>query len=917
MDYSSGKFRQSDIFSRTLKQIRRFVVPVMKTVIDRMSLDYTPDGWIDMKIDPENGADRYHLNHWYNKRNIYSWIQGRGLETIAGYIEWINGLKGYNLLDVNTLHETGDRLYRKLLPLLPDFSKGGDNVSSIPFVFIDETGFPPLLDQENRADSPGISDLFVARGIVAYGNRRGFTGDLKRSMKSLRYIVDTANSGNLINDQITYEPENRGKGSSNKIGLEGPMLSIGAAFNLYQASRKKDDLLRGFAAIERILTIHTINIEPYGKMILDYVEEDGSPHLENGILQNNPGHALEIVGLALEFLRKLPRELCTEEELSLCSSWKRTLKELGFVHLRLGRSETGTIILKVQSRDGKPVKAVAPWWSSFEAVRTASEMLAAAESIEENELLRIYIVEFMNSIDKIYIKPSRSGIPVQNVDLAGNIVSLIPATPDIDPGYHTGIPLFDAYEILSGYSGLLCGMGASKLSLKLGKPLQGHIARKKPAEAVMDPLFVRSCWLETAYNRTLFISCDILELDLEWTDALYEEIETSFGIKRSHIIISTTHTHTGPCVLNLGSTRRDSGFLPVLKHSVIESVRKSFDNMIPVSVVNNTTVLSGIGVNRRKPDPESGRIVMRPNHDGEQDDSLTTICFISGSGEIYGIMVNISIHPTTLGVGIAEYSGDYPGRIISHLHHQYKELEVIILQGACGDVRPAVMNSSKTEFIDGTEEDIERMGGQISDSISSLITKSLKEYSSGIGTCGMMYTNTSSFELPLGIMELETLKEIKSGILTQKELESAETADRDSFAAAHDDVRVLLNSELSWAETEIDKLEKGIITSTVRAEFSICVLCETTVIIAIPGEAFSRIGLNIREMLDDYTVLICGYGGGTVGYIPTQQACIEGGYEVERAYRLYGLPAPLKKTVEENVYNAVRSLMEEYSEQNS
>ncbi len=916
MTFSKNNPADLHMFSEVLKKIRRFVVPVMQTVLDRIGTDKTANGWIDMKINPENGEDRYQLNYWYRKEHIYSWIQGRGLETIVGYLNWIDGLKGYNLLDVKKLYETGDQLYRNLQPLLPDYMNDESHGSSLPFVFVDKAGYPALGNLKNDSGFPGISDLFVARGVVSYAYKRGFQQDLRRSVGILRYIVDSANAGELINDQIHYDGEINSEADIIKIGLEGPMLAIGAASILFLASGEKQDLLRGIAAIKRIMAVHTISIEPHGRMVLDFVNEDGSPYLENGVLQNNPGHALEIVGMALEFLRGLPQDLCTSEELNLCKTWKKELKNIGRVHLHLGRSKIGTIISKVQVKNGKPVKSFSPWWSSFEAVRTCSEMLLVSDSIEEKKLFQTYILGFMKCIDDVYIKPSKSGIPIQNVDLDGNIISIIPATPDIDPGYHTGIPLFDAYEILSDYSGLLCGMGSSKLSLEMGKSLQGHVARKKPAEAVMDPLFVRSCCLETAYNRTVFVSCDILELDLEWTDELYSEIEATFGVTRSNIILSTTHTHTGPCVLNLGPSTKNMNFLPALKHSVYKAVAKGFENLIPVSAISSVGLLPEIGVNRRSLEPVTKTVVMRPNPEGAQDKSLTTICFISGSGDIYGIMVNVSVHPTTLGVTISEYSGDYPGRIVTSLQSLYKNLEVIVFQGACGDVRPAITNADGTDFIDGNEEDIERMGQLIADEISFQITKSLEKYLKGVTTCGNLYTKSRYFDLQMDVPGIDALIEIKRNLQNQQEFQTGEIPDKDSFSAAHDDIGILLKSEINWVEAQIEKLRRGSVSSVIKAEFSICVLCENIIIITIPGEAFSQIGLNIKKIFNGYTVLLCGYSSGTIGYIPTKQAYSEGGYEVERAYRLYGFPGPLSSSVEEDIYKAVKLLLEEYHEFN-
>jgi len=58
-------------------------------------------------------------------------------------------------------------------------------------------------------------------------------------------------------------------------------------------------------------------------------------------------------------------------------------------------------------------------------------------------------------------------------------------------------------------------------------------------------------------------------------------------------------------------------------------------------------------------------------------------------------------------------------------------------------------------------------------------------------------------------------------------------------------------------------------------------------IVALPGEAFVELALAIKGA--DPNVLVAGYANGNIGYIPTEAAFAEGGYEVEAAYKLYGL----------------------------
>ena len=55
--------------------------------------------------------------------------------------------------------------------------------------------------------------------------------------------------------------------------------------------------------------------------------------------------------------------------------------------------------------------------------------------------------------------------------------------------------------------------------------------------------------------------------------------------------------------------------------------------------------------------------------------------------------------------------------------------------------------------------------------------------------------------------------------------------------------------------------------------------------------------------------MVLGYANGDIGYIPTQPAYAQGGYEVEDAYKYYGYPAALAPQAGDLVLQgAVRSL---------
>ncbi len=893
-----------DLFStsRILHEIRQNVVPVMETVLNRAG---KAGCWIDMKIDPVDGSDR-HLSSWYDTENIYGWIQGRGLETFTTYLRWLDTLHGYSFLDRQSILRMGDNLYQELLRLLRDRGH-------IPFLFADTVGYPEVA-AHGIPYAGSFCDMFAARGLLEYAGYRGYFSDIPFLVDRLRVLTDLHIKGEAFNDQISFETGLPTAVSTESFGIEGPMLAIGAAEILFEATGEQCDLERGFNAIHRIMVSHTHEVPGSGLMIVDRIDREGRPVKTDGVLLNNPGHTLEIIGMGLQFLRKVPENACSSNQVDLINQWKRTFKDLADVHLGIGLSEIGTVYLSVRAHDGIPVKTASPWWSSFEAVRTACELLYISETDSEREKRFSLVTNFMQTIQKIYLERSETGVPIQTVDEKGEILNLIPATPDIDPGYHTGIPLFDAYEILSEYAGFMAGLGEVRIPLKLGRKLQGHVSRVKPADAVLDPLYARVCVLETAFSRLVVIVCDLIEFGPDWSSNIYHAIEERYGIPYEHIILASTHTHTGPCVIKLGNDRPEDELLERVIDSIHQACAASLNAMEPVMISSYQDRVHGLGINRRVVDTETRSSRMKPNPSGPIDDSVLTICLRDAEERVKGLLVNVAIHPTTLGIGISQYSADYPGRLVYSLQQKYRNAVVLVLQGACGDVRPALLNTDRTGFVDGEVKDIEYIGTSIASSIISQVDSGLTE-SCVLGTD--LFMTKRIVTLPIAPLDNVSLKAVIEKLKTSLDKPAVSELADDEFQASHDNEALLAEIELRWAENMLSYHAEHPAPTGIEAEFGLAVIGDQIVIISVPGEIFSQIGIHAKQLVQDKSVLFCGYCGSSVGYIPTAEALREGGYEVDSAYRLYGFAGPFTSDTEPLIYSTIRELLENYNERTS
>jgi len=77
----------------------------------------------------------------------------------------------------------------------------------------------------------------------------------------------------------------------------------------------------------------------------------------------------------------------------------------------------------------------------------------------------------------------------------------------------------------------------------------------------------------------------------------------------------------------------------------------------------------------------------------------------------------------------------------------------------------------------------------------------------------------------------------------------------------------------------------------------------------VAAEVFAETAVHVRDALPDRDIHIVGYASPLVGYLPTDEAIDEGGYESASAYRFYAHPAPFAKGTEGAVVEAVQNLV--------
>lgn len=113
--------------------------------------------------------------------------------------------------------------------------------------------------------------------------------------------------------------------------------------------------------------------------------------------------------------------------------------------------DSGGLVLFIDLVTRGPMSEIMPWWNLPETLRAAMlSWRVAGSDMERTECLRV-LSACHNAFAQHYVRPELHLMAYQTRSIKGEPVAIIPATPDADPGYHTGCSVLDflnAYDDL-------------------------------------------------------------------------------------------------------------------------------------------------------------------------------------------------------------------------------------------------------------------------------------------------------------------------------------------------------------------------------------------------------------------------------------------------------------------------------------
>ena len=391
-------------------------------------------------------------------------------------------------------------------------------------------------------------------------------------------------------------------------------------------------------------------------------------------------------------------------------------------------------------------------------------------------------------------------------------------------------------EILaSGKSTLLAGASKINITPKVPIPMSGYGGRKGPFKGINDDIFIRVIAFSDGKNKAAIIAADLIVIKTLYWEKVTERLNKEIGIPRENILLCATHTHGGPSpAYRYNSPSAEIiAYTDEMTEKLISAVKKAVLNLTPAKIG------AGIGeckmnINRRARRPD-GTMGIGRNFDGPADHEVGVVRMDDISGNPIAIFINWPCHGTITTGNNYLITSEWPGATAEFVEKEFgNKIIAQVTAGASGDINPLYRANMENIDAFGPRGEVEITGiilGKETHRVAERIKTSAK---------GGISASQRVISLP-GKKELTPVRN---------------------------------NEQIT---TDLPKGNK----SSPEIEIRLSVLKIGQIIFtAVSGEVMNEIGVQTKELSPyKYTFMISNCNGSS-GYLVTEQAYEEGGYEV-------------------------------------
>lgn len=428
---------------------------------------------------------------------------------------------------------------------------------------------------------------------------------------------------------------------------------------------------------------------------------------------------------------------------------------------------------------------------------------------------------------------------------------------------------------------LLAGAARQIITPPLGIYQVGYGDRVKGNRGVHDDLTATVLVLEGSGSRLALVACDLLCLNEYVVDRMREGVGQD-----TPLLVCCSHTHAGPIgYAGPESPPRNRQYIDSLVDGVVQAVHSAHRQLAPARLALSQGE-GDIAINRRERMPD-GRMEIGENPQGVVDRSLNVVSVLAEEGSRIATLVNYACHGTVQGPENLLITADWIGVMRRRVEKTLGGLGMF-LQGATGNLNPK-MGWGEPGVWDLMTEQGERVG----QAAVAAVKKKMQPLQGD----------------PLRLLQREVwlpFEEKAAGATPPVHYRKRilKMANYPEWLSFYTDV--LLNRRYPWRPRM--QARDGQWGTLLRVN---AVRLGELALVTFGSEVFTEIGLRVKGDSPARHTLFASITDGCIGYLPTAEARVEGGYEVEVAPYAYRYPSPLEARCEGMALQAASGMLAE------
>ena len=281
------------------------------------------------------------------------------------------------------------------------------------------------------------------------------------------------------------------------------------------------------------------------------------------------------------------------------------------------------------------------------------------------------------------------------------------------------------------------GFGRADITSKTSVPLAGYgNTTERMSQGALTFLYATCIAItDRAGESVLFYTIDHVCTNADWMEDFRTAITEVTGVPGDRILMSATHTHSGPDVRD--QVTPSHPYYTVYKDGLVAAAKQAMEDQAPATVASGSTTVDGLNFVRHymmsdgnmAGDNYGDFTVAKAVDNHHKADNEVQIIQFAREGKKDVVMINFQVHPKLTSTASSDYglrtrmlqSADVVYSTVEYMEKN-ADVQAAYFQGACGNLNPLDSYIPEHNGLEQTDFKLygAKLGGAVLDALDGL-----------------------------------------------------------------------------------------------------------------------------------------------------------------------------------------------------